>query len=78
MKQAIAKKLLELRGNKGREEIAKALRIGVSTLQMYENAQRVPRDDIKVRIARYYGVSVESIFFEEEAHESCPVLLRHP
>ncbi|WP_066147776.1 helix-turn-helix transcriptional regulator [Anoxybacillus sp. P3H1B] len=62
-KEKIAETLVTLRGSRSREEVARALKISVSALQMYENAQRVPKDEIKLRIANYYGVSVESIFF---------------
>jgi putative transcriptional regulator len=64
-KEKIAEILVTLRGNRSREEVAKALGISVSALQMYENAQRVPKDEIKLKIANYYGVSVESIFFSQ-------------
>jgi putative transcriptional regulator len=64
-KAKIAEILVTLRGNRSREEVAKALGISVSALQMYENAQRVPKDEIKLKIANYYGVSVESIFFSQ-------------
>ena len=33
---------------------------------MYENGQRIPRDDIKVKLARFYGVSVEYLFYDGE------------
>lgn len=64
-KDKIAQILKELRGEKSREEVAKDLDISISALQMYENAFRVPRDEIKVRIANYYGVSVQNIFFAQ-------------
>ncbi|WP_027410341.1 helix-turn-helix transcriptional regulator [Anoxybacteroides tepidamans] len=63
-KQKIAAILVELRGNRSREEVANALGISISALQMYENAKRVPKDEIKLKIANYYGVPVESIFFK--------------
>ena len=59
----IAGKLIELRGGIPRESVAKALNISVSALGMYENGERIPRDEIKVKLARYYKTSVESIFF---------------
>ncbi|MFW9331808.1 helix-turn-helix transcriptional regulator [Paenibacillus polymyxa] len=71
MKEVIAKRLLELRGNIPREEAASAIRVSVSALQMYENAQRIPRDEIKVRIAEYYHKSVQEIFFDHKEHDSC-------
>jgi putative transcriptional regulator len=62
-RQEIGKKLLNLRGNKTRETVAHANGISVSALQMYENGQRIPRDEIKVKLARYYSTSIEVIFF---------------
>lgn len=61
----IAKKLVELRGEKTREEVAKAIGVSVSAVGMYENGERIPRDFIKIRIAKYYNRSVEEIFFTE-------------
>lgn len=60
---SIGEKLKSLRGDKTRTEVANALGIALSTLTMYENNKRVPRDDLKVRIARYYGISIEELFF---------------
>jgi len=70
-KEEIGKNLLVLRGNMSREMVAKTNGISVSSLQMYENGQRIPRDEIKVRLARYYGKSIEEIFFTDEVHVSC-------
>ncbi|MED1603017.1 helix-turn-helix transcriptional regulator [Alkalihalophilus marmarensis] len=70
-KRLIANKLRELRGDRTREEVANTVNISVSALQMYENAQRIPRDEIKIKLANYYGVTVESIFFGHKTHEMC-------
>lgn len=59
----IAKKLVELRGEKSRESVANALGLSLSTLAMYENGARIPRDENKEKIARYYGKTVGEIFF---------------
>ncbi|SMO33501.1 helix-turn-helix domain-containing protein [Melghirimyces algeriensis] len=66
-KQLLPDKLIALRGKRKRSEVAKALGISVSALQMYENGQRIPRDRIKVKLARYYGVSIEYLFYDGEA-----------
>lgn len=58
-----SRKLIELRGKRTREDVAKAVGISVSALAMYEQGERVPRDDIKVRLANYYKRSVGNIFF---------------
>ncbi|PAD70853.1 transcriptional regulator [Bacillus sp. 7586-K] len=62
-KENIAQKLISLRGEKPREKVAIDLNISISALQMYENGQRIPKDEIKVRIADYYNTTVQDIFF---------------
>lgn len=61
--EKIGKRLQELRGEKKRETVAKDLNISVSALQMYENGRRIPRDEVKIRFAQYYGKSIEYIFY---------------
>lgn len=58
-------KLRELRGDKSPLVVADALGISKSALAMYERNERVPRDEIKVRIAKYYGVTVQFLFFSD-------------
>ena len=67
----IGKRLIQLRGDIKREKVAADLDISVSALSMYESGKRIPRDEIKVSLARYYGVSVQSLFFDAEVHEMC-------
>lgn len=55
-------KLIQLRGNRSQEEVATALGISVSALSMYEQGNRIPRDEIKIRMAEYYGISIEALF----------------
>lgn len=62
-RQEIARRLVFLRGDTPRIDVAKATDISVSALAMYESGQRIPRDEIKVRLAQYYGKTVETIFF---------------
>lgn len=63
-KNKIAKTLIDLRGVKTREEVANSLCISISALQMYENGHRIPKDEIKIKIADYYQLTVQEIFFE--------------
>lgn len=67
-KKEIAQKLRELRGAKSRGEVAAGVGISPSALSMYETAARIPRDDIKLRIANYYNTTVEAIFFTQQVH----------
>lgn len=62
---SIGMKLKALRADKKKtqQEAADDLNITKSALAMYEKDNRIPRDEIKVRIADYYGESVESLFF---------------
>nr|DAD86080.1 MAG TPA: helix-turn-helix XRE-family like protein [Siphoviridae sp. ctGyV19] len=62
---AVAKRLIELRSNKSQEEVANSVNISASALSMYENGERIPRDEIKIRLAKYYGKTVQYIFFNE-------------
>lgn len=62
-KEAMAEKLRKLRGNKSRQEVADACKISTSALAMYEQGERVPRDEVKVRLANYYNRTVNYIFF---------------
>lgn len=71
MKRDIGEKLKYLRGKRSRREVAKALGISISAIQMYENGRRIPRDDIKVKIAKYYGVSVDHLFYAHLYHNAC-------
>lgn len=59
----IGARLLALRGNIPREILAKEIEISVSAIAMYENGERIPRDDIKVKLANFYNRTVQEIFF---------------
>lgn len=61
----IGKKLIRLRGDRTQEEVAKATGIAQESISFYENGKRIPSDEAKIKLAEYYGVTVQSIFFEE-------------
>lgn len=61
--KSIPERLIEARGERKREQVANACGISVSALSMYETGARVPRDEIKVKLARFYKKSVQSLFF---------------
>lgn len=63
MKLTVAERLVKARGDKKREEVAAAVGISVSAIQMYEAGQRIPRDETKIRLADYYGYTVQELFF---------------
>ena len=47
-------------------EFSKAIGISQSAVSMYESGMRIPRDEIKSKIAKFYNVSVESIFLPDK------------
>lgn len=59
----IGKRLVELRGNLSQERVARDNGISVSALSMYEQGNRIPRDEIKIKLSNYYGVTVQELFF---------------
>ena len=63
--KAIGQKLRSLRGTLDAKTVAEALEISTSALFMYERGKRIPRDQVKKRIAHYFGISVEEIFFAD-------------
>jgi len=62
--ERISEKLIELRGRQTQKEIADAVGISQSTYAMYETGQRIPSDEIKIRLAEYFKKTVQEIFFE--------------
>lgn len=57
--------LVELRTDHGltQEQLADKLGISLSAISAYECGNRVPRDEIKLKIAEFFGVSVVDLFF---------------
>lgn len=59
----IAERLVKARGDRRREDVAAAVGVSLSAIAMYENGERIPRDEIKIRLATYYGTTVQELFF---------------
>ena len=47
------------------EEAATLIGVTKTALSMYENDERVPRDEIKKRIATVFGQTVGALFYGE-------------
>lgn len=67
-KTVMAKKLKALRGKRTQVEVAEAVGITPSAYAMYESGQRIPRDDTKVKLAKYFNKSIKFIFFDDDTH----------
>ncbi len=60
----VAERLKSLRGATSLSRMAKATGLTKQALCNYESGRRVPRDETKIIIARYFGRSVQEIFFD--------------
>lgn len=60
--------LRKLRGERSQTQVAAALGITKSSWAMYERGERVPRDEVKIKIAKFFGLSVQEIFFGNTEH----------
>lgn len=65
----IGQKLIKLRDDKKIEDVANAIGVSKQAIWNYENDKRIPRDDIKKKIADYYKISVENIFFDYKSND---------
>lgn len=61
-----AEKLVKARGVESQAQVAEAIGIKQSTLSMYEHGLRVPRDHIKVKLAKYYRTTVQALFYGDD------------
>lgn len=68
-REGIGEKLKTLRMQKelSISDVSKATGVSESTIYNYEAGYRVPRDEMKVKLANLYGVS-PLIFFEQQLH----------
>ena len=62
-KATVGKRLKALRGSRSQKEVADALGVTVMAVCLYETGERMPRDEIKVKLANYYKKSVTSLFY---------------
>ena len=58
-----AERLRRARGETPRKEVSEAVGISVSALMMYENGKRIPRDNIKIKLANYYHKPIAELFY---------------
>ena len=61
-------RLRELRANRGQAEVAEAIGDSTMAISQYETGKRIPQDKIKVKLAKYFGQSVESLFFSQKVN----------
>lgn len=54
---------LRIKRKKTLQQVADEINVTKSALAMYERDERVPRDEVKVVLAEYYGETVQSLFY---------------
>ena len=59
----IGERLREVRGIRPKTKVAEAIGISYSALCKYEAGLRIPVGAVKKRIADYYGISVDELFY---------------
>ena len=59
---AVGERLRSLRGGRDIKTVAASVKISANALKMYEQGNRVPRDEVKERLSAYYGIKIEDIF----------------
>ena len=64
--KAIGQRLIKLRGDRTQEEVSRDIGVSVSAIGMYERGERIPRDEVKLALARYYDTTVQAIFYTDE------------
>ena len=58
-----------LRGTRSAREFAKMMGISQQALEAYEQGQRIPRDEVKLKMERFSRE--QSYFFTREEHKKC-------
>jgi len=62
----IGVKLKKLRGELPVSRVSEETGIGISAINNYEAGIRIPRDEAKIRLAHYYGTTVENLFYTHD------------
>lgn len=65
MNNKIGEKIMKLRlkMNLSQRQLAERVGVSASAITMYEANERVPRDEVKVRLAHFFDTTVQSLFF---------------
>ena len=59
----VNERLIAARNGEPKKAVAEACGISLSALTMYELGQRIPRDDVKKRLAQHYKKTVQELFY---------------
>lgn len=65
-------KMAKLRGDRSLHRMAKELNIPYSTYAMIESGHRFPRKELAMKLANFFGVTVDELFFAKNDHVTRP------
>lgn len=69
-REEIGKRLRTLRGSRSLEDVSKALGVTPMAVSLWERGERIPSDDLKIKIAAYYKRSVTFIFYADRVNKT--------
>ena len=66
MPHKYSEKLIKLRGDKTQQQTADAIGITREAYSNYETGRRFPKPEVLSKIAEYYCLTVDEIFFNDD------------
>ena len=69
-RKEVGERLRELRGSRSLEEVANALCVTPMAVSLWERGERIPSDDMKIKIAAYFKRSITFIFFPKQVNKT--------
>ena len=63
-------KLRDLRGVRTLQEVADQVGVTSMAISQYERGERLPSPEMMVKLAKFFGQTVESLFFTREVSET--------
>ena len=63
--KVIGKRLRDLRGENTLEYVANGIGVTSMAVSLWERGERVPNDVLKAKLANFFSVSVDDIFFTQ-------------
>jgi transcriptional regulator with XRE-family HTH domain len=59
----IGDRLRKLRGDRTQAAVAEAVGVTTMSISQYEAGIRWPSDEVKIRLAEYFGVDIKDLFY---------------
>ena len=69
-RKEVGERLRALRGSRSLEEVANALDVTPMAVSLWERGERIPCDDMKIKIAAYFKRTVTFIFFPKRVNKT--------